>query len=283
MSHTSILTEQELARDSIILAGKIASKWPEVDGIAGVPRSGMIAASIVATNLGLPLYECSKGILEAMGGGRRMRRAQRTTQSKIVVIEDSVNSGWAMNNAVGNPRDPRIIGTATVYCTPQGENHVDLFAVPLPLPHWFTWHMFGSNLLSRCLTGFDFDGILGHDSSAEDDDDGERYVNWLQTVHPLYLYRGGTIHYIITGRIEKYRSYTEQWLAKHNQKYDNLIMGPWASKRERSRHRVGEWKGRVILEHGIKLYVESDPVQAADIHRVAGIPVMCPAARRVFA
>lgn len=282
-SGTRILHDDDLARDSLTLAGLIIRRWPEVDAIAGVPRSGMIAASHIATNLGLPLYEISRGSLEKMGGGRRMRRAMRHTQDKIVAVEDSINTGWSMETAVGRRRDPRIIGTATVYCTPAGFSKVDLYAVPLPLPHWFTWHMFGSNLLSRCPTGFDFDGILGHDCPIECDDDGERYVEWMESVPPLYLYRGGAITTIITARLEKYRQQTERWLARYGQQYGELVMGPWASLAERRKKCIGTWKAEMCAQKRLGLFVESDPRQAKIIHAKAKIPVMCPAAREVFA
>lgn len=280
---TTILWDEDLTRDSLTLAGLIARRWPEVDGIAGVPRSGMIAASHIATNLGLPLYELSKGALEKLGGGRRMKRAIRHEQTRIVAVEDSVNSGWSMTNAVGPQRDPRVIGTATVYCTPTGFDKVDLYAVALPLPHWFTWHMFGSNLLSRCPTGFDFDGILGHDCTREQDDDGEMYLDFLRNVPPRWLYRGGSISAIITARLGKYRGETEAWLARHRQEYGKLIMGPWQDLRERRKHCIGTWKAEMCREHGLGLFVESDPRQAEIIQKRAGIPVMCPPARRVFA
>jgi hypothetical protein len=282
MAHTSILDISDLANDSILLAGKIAQKWPDADGIAGVPRSGMIAASIIATNLGLPMYECSSGHLERLGGGRRMRQALRQESERIVVIEDSVNTGWSLNQAVGNPINPRVLGKATVYCTPTGIPSCDLFAVELPLPHYFTWHMFGSNLLCKYPTAFDMDGILCHDCSHEADDDGEKYLSFLENVAPLYPYTGGICGAIITARIEKYRSQTEAWLAKHRIRYKRLIMGPWSSKKERSGKDIGEWKGLEAKKLGMQLFIESDGRQAPKICQTANIPVMCPAAKKVF-
>jgi orotate phosphoribosyltransferase len=242
----------------------------------------MIAASIIATNLGLPMYECSLGNLERLGGGRRMRQALREESQRIIVIEDSVNTGWSLQRSIGSPKNPRILGTATVYCTPTGIGSCDLYAVNLPLPHYFTWHMFGSNLLCKYPTGFDMDGILCQDCSREADDDGPLYEEFLRNVPPLYPYRGGVCGAIITARIEKYRSLTEDWLAKHKIKYKRLIMGPWSSKKERNGHDIGEWKGIEARKLGLQLFIESDPRQAPKIKQVADIPVMCPAAKQVF-
>jgi len=282
LNGVQILDNQDLARDSIKLAGLIAQRWPQCDAIAGVPRSGMLAASHVATNLGLPLYECYEGELNKLGGGRRVRSYINYPHTKIVVIEDSINSGWSIKRAVSATPDPRIIGTAAVYSTPTGASSVDLVAIDLPLPHYFMWHMFGSNLLCKYPTGFDIDGLFCPDCSREADDDGERYLQFLTTTPPLYLYRGGVCGAIITARLEKYRPQTEAWLATHKIQFRKLVMGPWESLAERRKHLMGEWKGSVCKQLNLQLYVESDPRQAPQIAKVGNIPVMCPNAKKVF-
>jgi hypothetical protein len=282
LQDVQILDHQDLARDSIKLSGLIARKWPDCDAIAGVPRSGMLAASHIATNLGLPLYECYEGELCALGGGRRIRSEIGHKHTRIIVVEDSINSGWSIQRSVSKHRDPRILGTAAVYSTPNGAACVDLVAVDLPLPHYFMWHMFGSNLLCKHPTGFDIDGLFCPDCTPYDDDDGDRYGEFILNTPPLYLYRGGVCGAIITGRLEKYRPQTETWLKLHNVQYKQLIMGPWESKRERARHSVGDWKGGVCKELKLQLYVESDPRQAPRIATSGGIPVMCPDAKKVF-
>lgn len=282
-NQATILDDTDLVRDSLKLAGLIIKKWPQVDGIAGVPRSGIIAASHIATNLGLPLYSSYQGVLNKIGGGRRMKNALATKQRNIVVVEDSVNSGWNMENAVGSVPDRRIIGKAAVYCTPIGHSKVDLYAVSLPLPHWFTWHMFGSGLLSQCKTGFDFDGILCHDCSPNQDDDGVRYLDFLNNVPPKWLYTGGRISTIITARLEKYRPQTTKWLETYRQRYGSLVMGSWPSLHSRNRSCVGSWKAEMCIENELCLFVESDPYQAEIISKKANIPVMCPPARKIYA
>jgi hypothetical protein len=211
-----------------------------------------------------------------------MRRASRQNPSRVVVVEDSINSGWSINQAVGSGSIQQILGKAAVYCTPTGIPHCDVFGVELPLPHYFTWHMFGSNLLCKYPTGFDMDGLFCLDARPEQDDDGEKYQDFLNNVRPLYLYKGGACGAIITARIEKYRPQTEAWLRRYGVQYRTLVMGPWESKRERSQHSIAEWKGDRCRDLKLQLYVESDGRQAPRIATQAGIPVMCPAAKKVF-
>lgn len=283
LKHASILDETDLARDAVALAGKILQRWPTVDGIAGVPRSGVIAGSIVSTTLGVPLYELYQGQLRRMGGGRRMRRALAHPEgTQIVAVEDSINTGWSMNRAVGTTQDPRVIGRASVYCTPTGTHATDIFAVELPLPHYFTWHMFGANVLCRQPTGFDMDGIYCEDCRTELDDDGDLYTKWMQTVTPHRIYTGGRATAIVTARLEKYRALTEAWLNRYHVEYDKLIMGPWETLAERKRNSVSEWKAKVCRELKLEAFVESSEGQAQRISELAKIPVMCPGAKRIF-
>lgn len=278
-----ILDETDLVRDSVALAGHILRRWPNVDGIAGVPRSGMIAASVIATTLGVPLYELYQGELRRLGGGRRMRRQLSGPEgTNLVAVEDSINTGWSLNRAVGGVPDPRIIGRSAVYCTPTGTPHADVYSVLLPLPHYFTWHMFGSNILSRQPTGFDMDGIYCEDCPKEDDDDGERYLEWMRNVRPFRIYTGGKATAIVTARLEKYRSETEQWLHRYDIEYGQLIMGPWSTIEERRRSSVADWKSSVCNQLRLDLFVESSEGLAVRIAASAGIPVMCPEAKKVF-
>jgi orotate phosphoribosyltransferase len=283
LREASILDETDLARDSVALAGFIAQRWPEVDGIAGVPRSGMIAGSIVATTLGVPLYELYQGQLRRLGGGRRMRRhLTKPEGTSIVAVEDSINTGWSMGRAVSKTPDPRVIGKTAVYCTPTGTSCVDLYAVALPLPHYFTWHMFGANVLCRQPTGFDMDGIYCTDCEREDDDDGERYLNWMRSVRPYRMYVGGKATAIVTSRLEKYRDETVQWFARYGLEYGQLVMGPWASLAERRSSDVGAWKASVARDLRLEMFVESSERQARSIAALAQIPVFCPKTKSIY-
>ena len=121
----------------------------------------------------------------------------------------------------------------------------------------------------------DFDGILCEDCSAEDDDDGSRYVRFLETAKPKYLVRSCEIPLIVTARLEKYRALTEAWLRRWGVRCRELVMGPWA---ERSRaYDIGQFKGQVYRDSAATIFVESCPAQARTIAEVSGKRVICPA------
>jgi uncharacterized HAD superfamily protein len=162
--------------------------------------------------------------------------------------------------------------TAVVYASPEAAHTVDLYAEILPLPHLLEWNFFNS--IHTPNVALDFDGILCKDCPAEDDDDGPRYVRFLETAKPKYLVRSCEIPLIVTARLEKYRELTEAWLRRWGVRCRELVMGPWA---ERSRaYDIGQFKGQVYRDSGATIFVESCPVQARSIAEASGKRVICP-------
>ena len=132
---------------------------------------------------------------------------------KILVVDDTVmtgNSLRAINQLVKRELGDSIY--ASVYCNPNATRKPDIWAVDLPWPHLLEWNIFNS-ILSPSLA-CDFDGILCRDCPPGSDDDGERYLNFINNAQPLYVPRRAPIPLIVT-RIEKYREPTEQWLRRH--------------------------------------------------------------------
>jgi len=139
--------------------------------------------------------------------------------------------------------------------------------------HYFEWNIFASPMCKRvCI---DFDGILCRDFRPHEDDDGETYLNTLQNmslgqVRPQSKWPVD----IITGRLEKWREPTEQWLRKHKINYGNLIMAPWNNISERFNANIAEWKADKFSQSNKSLYVESDLKQAMTIHIESGKDVV---------
>lgn len=125
--------------------------------------------------------------------------------------------------------------------------------------------------------GTDFDGVLCEDCPVADDDDGERYVNWMRSVKPILRPGPGPIPVIITARLEKYRGLTEEWPARHSIKCDRLIMGPWNSLAERATVCIGSWKREMAEAAGCRMFVESCWIQTQVMSSQWDRPVICPA------
>jgi hypoxanthine phosphoribosyltransferase len=254
----------------------IATIPADVTAVAGVPRSGMAAAGQIAEALHLKLYAIheSTGLVE-LGSGIRFD-GERPADGTLLIVDDTVASGlsmYALRERIREVSTRRRVLTAVVHASPEAAHTVDLYAEILPLPHFLQWNFFNS--VHAPTTALDFDGILCEDCPAEDDDDGPRYVRFLETAKPKYLVRSCEIPLIVTARLEKYRDPTNAWLRRWGVRCRELVMGPWA---ERSHtYDIGQFKGQVYRDSAATIFVESCPAQTRVIADVSGKRVICPA------
>ena len=104
--------------EGFALASDWAEKLPkDFDIIVGVPRSGLIIASIIATKMGKPLKtpdDFIRGIVWFSSD------AKAPKINKVLLIEDSVSQARALNNAYGLLKnyDPTLqIKRASLYAS----------------------------------------------------------------------------------------------------------------------------------------------------------------------
>lgn len=246
------------------------------DCIVGIPRSGMIPASIIATHLQMPLADpvgYGQGIVHGRSG------AQVSVGKRVLLVDDSCNKGRAMARAVSLlPKGTRVTRLA-VFGPYQVEpsSVCDIWFEIVHGPRAFAWNIQKHIRLPRW--GFDFDGVICRDCTSHENDDGPRYARFLKDVEPLFIPQR-PIGHIITGRAEKYRGETEAWLKRHGVQFERLHMTPFHTKAERMNAMKfaggrGGWKARIAAELGVELFIESCPKQSAIIAREAGIPVFC--------
>lgn len=265
-------------------AKRLAWMLPEqISGVAGVPRSGMIVASIIATMRGVPMFEASRNHEpRRMENGFRILGRTDPLRGPLVIVEDSVNTGHSLNQFAHHAEISGDVLTACVYCNPAAQFKPKVFACSLLMPHYFEWHFFGSDLTR--MAAFDFDGVICEACPPECDDDGLKYLEWMRTVKPLHLPYPHEVPLIVTARLEKYRAETEAWLAQHGVRVKQLKMGPWATKQRRmSEYNAGEYKGGAYEKAGqLSLFFEDCPHQARAIHQRSMKPVVCLTTGEVF-
>jgi uncharacterized HAD superfamily protein len=246
----------------------------QVDVIVGVPRSGLMAASMLALHLQKPLAD-----LDGICRGVAYRRAARLAAPArhILLIDDTVNHGKAMAGALARVKAARpelAITTAAVYSAPATEpGMVDLALELCPTPRAFAWNLWKHCRLPRW--GFDLDGVFCRDPSSRENDDGAGYLEFIRTVPPRFL-PTRPIGHIVTCRLEQYRAATEAWLAAHDITYASLTMLDLPSKAARqAQGGRASWKAEQVARLGVELFIESDPGQARKIAARVGIPVWC--------
>ena len=275
---TFIRTDQ-LCRDSAELACRLVG----ADAIVAVARSGLLPASIVAVTLQRPLWCVSQASgVSFVGHGSRLR-GDRTLPRSVVVIDDTAYHGTAMRDAVAKVRKffPKSqVKTAVVYAHPRGRPALDYCHAIYGGPHYLEWNFFNGPFDGRAA--YDLDGIICHDPTTEDDDDGPRYARFLRAARPLYLPRRSPVAAIVTARPESARAATVEWLARHGVRFERLVMrgfprpapADWLAT-------IADFKAREFVAVGCELFVESCPALANEIARRSRRPVLCPALGRV--
>lgn len=231
--------------------------------VVGIPRSGLIAASIIATLKNVQL--CT------------VNEALAMNPSAFLLVDDSMSGGETMDKTLRLFRQidgasiPDVT-TFTVYVKPnRPKPHIWLEEIPGP--RVFEWNWAKHTSLRNAL--LDIDGVIC--------DEDERITNWDDPDHVRKVRESASILHlpkykvkcIATGRKETEREQTAAYLERHGIRYEHLYM----STKERGARRT---KSLAARETGCKWIIESNQEQAAWLHATLGIPVLCTDANRMF-
>jgi uncharacterized HAD superfamily protein/hypoxanthine phosphoribosyltransferase len=251
------------------------------DLIVGVPRSGLLAANLLALAANLPLTDIDSYVEgRVYGTGSTKQPAGRPrapgARRRVLVLDDSINSGAAMSEArakVAAAGSDDEVTFAAVYGSDREHPEADLVFEWVPLPRMFQWNVMHHKFLAQACV--DIDGVLCLDPVEEENDDGPAYLAFLREAKPLYgpTRRIGTL---VTSRLEKYRAETEAWLAANGIAYDELVMLDLPDKATRQRLGVhGSFKAEHYRKSDAIIFIESEARQAEHIARLSGKPVLC--------
>ena len=250
------------------------------DIVVGIPRSGLLVATLLATHMQKPLAD-----VEGYVTGQSYRRYNiRVSGNRVLLVDDSSNKGRAMDWAVKRVKKRAASITRLVVYGPyqvvNPKEICDIWLEDCKGPRIFQWNMWKHIRLPRW--SFDLDGVFCRDPTNEENDDGPKYQEFINTVRPLFIPER-PIGHIITGRLEKYRDSTDKWLKKHGISYRAMHMMPFETKAERMAvGGRGHWKAKILTELGSEFFIESNPKQAEIISRLSGRPVWCTSTQSVF-
>ena len=289
------ITYDMLLKESHALIDKI----PEIKGVIGCPRSGMVPAGVIANALSIPLYSFSEGSVVKLHssrsdhGGSRMRMFQEIENLPILVVDDSCFTGVEMNLTKktleeSNPNENFIY--ATIFCLPESKNKVDFCSKTVSYPHIFEWNIFDADPTKKGV--LDMDGVLCGEIPYDIAEDETAYRDYIRNIPPIkqnlpVLFGCKAV---CTGRLEKYRDITEEWLARNNVGYKKLIMFP-GTKEERDRDHdsvVSKYKTEEFSKiRDARFFVESSDIQSRKIsENLIKLndfrTVICPTSKRVY-
>lgn len=269
----------------------------DVDFVIGIPRSGVIAAGIIAEFLNAPLIDVDSfakfGALPTGGRRSRFHRRPVTERSRVLVVDDTIFHGWSLRETK-NKLAPfaRKFGYEFVYLAVflEGPNDgVDIWLEDLRrytdgyttfvLYEWNIFHHV-PKLMGECI--YDIDGVLCLD--PPDERSGQPYLDYLPNAVPLFT-PTVKVGELVTYRLEKYRELTEWWLYSQGVKYGALTMFPAKSYDERSGMGISPaaFKADIYrIRPWAKLFVESDDRQAREIYGLAGKPVYSVETNKIY-
>jgi len=253
----------------------------DIEVVAGLPRSGMLAANMLVLHMNLPLTDV-EGLIEGrilMSGPRCAVQAAGDflqTPRKVLVLDDCVFTGKQIENArcrINDANLPHQVLYAGVYVEPQKAGLLDFYCKCLPWPQLFEWNIMHHWILQNSCV--DIDGVLCRDPSAEEDDDGPAYEAFIRDARP-FIRVSRKIGWLVTCRLEKYRMQTEEWLARHGIQYDKLIMLDLPDKRARLRARCdAAFKAQTYRSTNASLFIESSRHLSAAVANMTGREVFC--------
>lgn len=266
----------------------------DIDFVIGIPRSGIIVASIIAEFLNVPLIDLDSFVFGASPtGGRRLRYRTDSGREKkrALVVDDTLWAGNAIRLA-RKKLEPMKDKYEFIYLVAYHEGRCDDIDIALEDVRRFTngfkqivlyeWNILQhhADVMGKFL--FDMDGVFCLD--PPDERDKKAYQNYIRDATPLFL-PTATIGEIVTFRLEANRGITEEWLAGHGIKYNALTMFPASSWEERFRSGISpaRFKSDIYNQRPLaKLFIESSDGQAREIHRLTRKPVYCVESNKMY-
>lgn len=241
---------------------------PRVDCVVGIPRSGMLPASQIATMTNQPLASANELLMSAWRpskhGGRWGTILDQIPIKRILLVDDSISGGQTMNRVSRELciHHPELKITTLAIFRKEHSPVIDIALETVPGPRVFEWNWFRHPFIKKAV--FDIDGVISTPTVPGDRSVGEPL--WIPT-HPVFA--------LATGRREEDRAATEAWLAKHGVQYSKLFMS-------NEQRRAVNTKVEAVLETGATWIVESSVKQAAFLKQATGRPVLCTDANVMF-
>lgn len=280
-------------------------QFHNVKCVVGVPRSGMLVASLLGLHLNVPVVS----VYDLLDRSRletqlETRRGNRDIHGDWVVVDDSCATGGTLKewrdileaHGWANPPGGGKMRFGAMYALEPNTEGLDFYHRQISWPRRFEWNVFHSR--SAELGLFDMDGVLCQDHHVypygDEPDEGEpHYDDWLdhmKNVKPLYIPTVPILG-VVTSRLEKYRDIAEDWLERHGVQYGTLHMTCCKTARERrNAARHGFDKAQVYERYKkTQLFFESSQKQSIQIAEasgravlwVGGMQVIQPAAKKI--
>ncbi len=252
------------------------SRFRDVDLIVGIPRSGMVPAYMIGLILDIPVMDIESFVSGVQPYVGNRIHGKVNSIKRVLVVDDSVKFGGQMKKAKDKLKYLTSIDVfyLSVFATSESKVFVDHWLEVIDQPRVFQWNLLNSWIYEYSCV--DIDGVLCEDPSEEENDDGEKYLYFLENAVPKYL-PPCKVGVLVTSRLEKYRFQTEAWLEQNKVKYDYLEMLDLPDKETRVKLGIhASFKSKIYQQYEkSSLFIESSLSQSERIHYQTGKHVFC--------
>ncbi len=241
----------------------------QYDLIVGIPRSGLMVASLIATSMAKPLATPDRIMWISKSITPRSIK-------NILVVDDCITTGKSINTGFEKVREQypeAVIHKGVLFANNDNKWMVDTYCRTLH-GNIFQWNLLHFKIGA---VGFDMDGVLCEECSEGNDE--ETYLKQMDSARP-YLVPEFEIDFIITDRLEKYRPQTEKWLKDHGVRYKRLVM--WNVPKRPERDASAAFKSEIIKGIDIRYYLESELKQAEAIWHATRTICVCTDEMKMF-
>jgi len=246
----------------------------DFDTVIGIPRSGLLVAFMLSQIRNIRMGSIWSLLSGKFEYGHRVIPNIEIPPEKILVVDDTLKRGRTLFK-VKQQLQAFDVSYGVVYISPEKIDDVDFFYTVLEPPRPFLWNVFHSLYLDKmCI---DIDDVLCLGPNLEENDDGLNYQKFITNATPLYT-PTCPIHSIVSSRLEKYRGLTEEWLKKYSIKYNNLVLSPYRTAKERKQaNDYAKRKAEYYIKTGdeTELFIESNFQEAKSIKNISGKSVLC--------
>ncbi|KIT15093.1 phosphoribosyltransferase family protein [Jannaschia aquimarina] len=249
-------------------------RLPErVDLVVGIPRSGMAAATMIATQLNIPMTDPDgfrAGRLMAVGETKSRPDIARALSDDrtVLLVDDVIGSGRAFRQAqevlAGAAHPGRIVSCA-VFGPDLSHPDVDLVLEEAPIGFLSQWNLMHHAILAD--TGVALEGVLSPQPALHEIADPDAFARFLEMNGPLHA-TSGKIGEIVSRADEKCRDAVEAWLARHGIRYDRLAHVPHGADQ-------AIFKAQVYRRATTQVFIEASATVARRIAARTGRPVLC--------
>lgn len=275
---------------NLVIRGSLQKLPWKPDVIAGVHKSGMLAAAMFGAHLNVPvvplrqlweadwIYSGIRGLIS-----EKQQDAFLAVPRKVLIAEDAAGTGKTIGKQLQilkkHQRADHKYFSVVVFGTKPKVGNFHLVLDVCPGPRIFEWNWVDHFLLASSI--MDIDGVFCPDPPTPEEKTGP-YIEHISTARPLYVPQRKILA-LATSRLEKYRPQTTQWLKDNEIRYGQLHMAQFDTPADRRKYGNFRVKASVYkMMPEARLFVESHDKQAGWIAKETKRPVFSVESRSLF-